>query len=86
MNAPWKGEKVSGFIRALAWVFIACALIAIGGMSYFGFLKGEGLLIKGGIAEYLQFAFGFTSTCYIFLLFTKVALTGFAPRSWIPWR
>ncbi len=32
MVAPWRGEKVSGFIRALAWLFIACVLLALAGM------------------------------------------------------
>jgi hypothetical protein len=86
MQTPWNGEKVSGFVRALSWGFIACAIFAFGEAFYFGILKGEGFSIEGGISDYLKLFFGLISACYIFLLFSKVALTGFAPKTWIPWR
>ena len=86
MDAPWKGEKVSGFIRVLSWVFIVCALFAFGWMFYFGLARGEGFSVESANTGFLEIAFGFASACYIFLLFTKVAVTGFAPKSWVPWR
>lgn len=86
MDAPWKGEKVNVFVRALAWLFIACALFAVGGTLYFGIIEGEGFSIEGDVSGYLEFTFSVVSTCYIFLLFAKVAFTGFAPKSWVPWR
>lgn len=80
MKAPWSGDKVSTFIRILAWFFVLCATFAIGGSIYFSY--------KDGLPKIEDFRglFGAVSGVYLYFVFLKVALSGKAPLGWIPWR
>ncbi len=82
MQAPWNGEKVNLFIRSLAIIFIICALIAFSSLLIAFFERGNVSF------DNLDFraVFGMLSAPYCFLLFLKVAVTGHAPKSWIPWK
>jgi len=82
MEAPWNGEKVSLFIRILAKIFIICGLIAFCSLLFSFFERGNVSF------DNLDFGaiFGMLSAPYCFLLFLKVAVTGHAPKSWIPWK
>jgi nucleoside permease NupC len=82
MDAPWTGEKVNLIIRCLAIVFVICAIIAFG-IILIGLLERD-------YAKFPNLDFGsiigVISAPYCFLLFLKVALTGYAPKYWIPWK
>ena len=82
MEAPWNGEKVSLFIRVLAIIFIACVIVALCSLllasSNYSKLSYESLGFRD--------MFGLLSAPYCILLFLKVAVTGYAPKSWIPWK
>jgi hypothetical protein len=82
MEAPWSGEKVSLFIRVLAIIFIFCGLIVFCSLL-FSFFERRNVSFDN-----LDFknVFGMLSAIYCFLLFFKVAVTGHAPKSWIPWK
>jgi hypothetical protein len=82
MDAPWTGEKVSIVIRCLAIVFVLCAIIAFGIMFIDFFERGYGNFSNLDFISII----GMISAPYCFLLFLKVALTGYAPKSWIPWK
>tara|TARA_R110002033_G_C3879539_1_gene237921 strand:- start:149 stop:397 length:249 start_codon:yes stop_codon:yes gene_type:complete len=82
MEAPWNGEKVNFFIRSLAIIFIICALIAFSSLLFSLFESGE---ITLNILDFRS-VFGMLAAPYCFLLFLKVAVTGHAPKSWIPWK
>lgn len=82
MEAPWNGEKVNLFIRSLAIIFIICALIAFSSLLFALFESGE---ITLNILDFRS-VFGMLAAPYCFLLFLKVAVTGHAPKSWIPWK
>ena len=87
MEAPWNGEKVNLFIRSLAIIFIICALIALialialSSLLFALFESGE---ITLNILDFRS-VFVMLAAPYCFLLFLKVAVTGHAPKSWIPW-
>lgn len=81
MDAPWSGERVNPIIRALAWIYVMCGIVAFAGVLYVLYLKGfPGFDIMNGSI------FGIIAAFYLFLVFFKVAISGHAPRSWIPWR
>ena len=82
MEAPWNGEKVNSFVRVLAILFIICGIFAFSSLLYALFEAG-GLTFNN-----LDFRMliGMLSAPYCFLLFLKVALTGYAPKSWVPWK
>jgi len=82
MEAPWNGEKVHLFIRSLAIIFVICALIAFSGLLFGLFDRGE---INFNNLDFSS-VIGMASAPYCFLLFLKVAVTGHAPKSWIPWK
>ncbi len=82
MEAPWNGEKVNMFMRCLAIIFVICALVAFSGLLFS--LLEEGEIIFDSIE--LRTVIGMVSAPYCFLLFLKVAVTGHAPKSWIPWQ
>ena len=80
-DAPWSGERVGRVIRALAWVFVLCAIVAFAGVLHSAYTEGfPGSYQMGGSM------FSAVAAFYLFLVFLKVALTGHAPKSWIPWR
>lgn len=81
MDAPWSGERVKPFIRVLAWIFVSCAVIAFAGSLYALYEEGPPSFdqMGGGV-------FGAIAALYLLLVFLKVAITGHAPRGWIPWR
>ena len=82
MDAPWNGEKVNLFIRSLAIIFVICALFAFGSLLY--------ALFESDVSPFtdldLRALFGMLAAPYCFLLFLKVAVTGHAPRTWLPWK
>ncbi|QOL24979.1 hypothetical protein LP316_11765 [Thalassotalea sp. LPB0316] len=78
MNPPWNGEKVNLFIRLLAITFIVCALFAFNALIE----KGNLTTVGGDWRDYIAIAF----TPYCFILFLKVAITGHAPKTWLPWK
>ncbi|MDP2486991.1 hypothetical protein [Pseudoalteromonas marina] len=82
MEAPWNGEKVSLFIRILAIIFIICGLIAFCSLLFALFERGNVNFDNLSFRD----VFGILSVPYCFLLFLKVAVTGHAPKSWIPWK
>ena len=82
MEAPRNGEKVSLFIRILAIIFIICGLIAFCSLLFALFERGNVNFDNLGFRD----VFGMLSAPYCFLLFLKVAVTGHAPKSWIPWK
>jgi hypothetical protein len=82
MEAPWNGEKVNSFVRILAIIFIICGLFAFGSLLFALLEKGE--LTFSNID--FRMLIGILSAPYCFLLFLKVAVTGHAPKSWIPWK
>ena len=82
MEAPWNGEKVNLFVRILAIVFIICGIFAFGSLAYALFETGE---FSFSNLDF-RMLIGTISGPYCFLLFLKVAVTGYAPKSWIPWR
>jgi Trk-type K+ transport system membrane component len=82
MEAPWKGEKVTPFIRILAIIFIICGLFAFCSLLYAFFERGN---VSSDNLDFRSL-FGMLSAPYCFLLFLKVAVTGHAPKSWIPWK
>lgn len=80
-DAPWSGEKIGRFFRALAWVFVLCVIIAFTSVLY--------SLYKEGFHSFDQndgSMFGAAVAFYLFLVFLKVSVTGHAPKGWIPWR
>ncbi|WP_445769231.1 hypothetical protein [Rheinheimera sp.] len=80
-DTPWSGEKVGGFFRALAWVFVLCATVAFSSVLYALYKEGF-----HGVAQIDGSMFGAVIAFYLFLVFLKVAVTGHAPQGWIPWR
>lgn len=81
MDAPWSGERVRPFIRVLAWVFVLCAIVAFAGLLH--------ALYKEGPPSFDQIGgsvFGAVAAFYLLLVFLKVAITGHAPKGWMPWR
>jgi len=81
MDAPWSGEKIRPFIRALAWLFVLCAIVAFIGMLYTLYKEGP-----PNLNQVAGSALGTIATFYLLLLFTKVAITGRAPTGWAPWK
>ena len=82
MQAPWNGEKVNIFIRVLAIIFIICGLIAFCSLFFALLERGESSFDNIDFRSVI----GMLSALYCFLLFLKVAATGYAPKSWIPWK
>jgi hypothetical protein len=82
MEAPWKGEKVNVVIRCLAIIFVVLAFIAFGGGVITFLETGEITFNKIDF----RIVIGMVSAPYCFLLFLKVAVTGYAPKSWVPWK
>ena len=80
-DAPWSGEKIGTFIRALAWIFVLCAIVAFSSFLYSQYKEGF-----HGFDQMGSSMFGAVAAFYLFLLFLKVAVTGHAPKGWIPWR
>ncbi|GHF94463.1 hypothetical protein [Thalassotalea marina] len=78
MAPPWHGEKVNLFIRLLAIVFILCALIAFRSLVE----HRDDIFIDADWRDYIGLMFA----PYVFLLFLKVAVTGYAPKTWLPWK
>jgi hypothetical protein len=81
MDAPWTGERVRPFIRVLAWVFVLCAIVAFAGLLYALYKEGPPSSGRTGGS-----IFGTVAACYLLLVFLKVAITGRAPKGWMPWR
>lgn len=81
MKAPWSGERVNPFIRVLAWVFSFCAVVALGGGIFAIFTEGFPRIDQ--VSSHL---FGMICGIYLFPVFLRVAFTGHAPSSWIPWK
>jgi hypothetical protein len=82
MNTPWAGEKVNLVIRCLAIVFVILAIIAFGIIVISLFERDYDKFPNLDFTSII----GVISLPYCFLLFLKVALTGNAPKSWIPWK
>lgn len=81
MKAPWAGEKVGYFIRGLAMLFILCAVY----VCYLLLVNFPELVWESLPHHPVKILNMFTSP-YIFLLFLRVAVTGHAPKSWVPWK
>ncbi|NMP33134.1 hypothetical protein HII17_16365 [Thalassotalea sp. M1531] len=81
MEAPWNGEKVNSFVRILAIVFIICGIFAFSSLVNALFETGE----FGFSNLDFRMIIGMLAAPYCFLLFLKVAVTGYAPKSWVPW-
>lgn len=82
MKAPWNGEKVNVLIRFLAIAFVICAVIVFVGLLFELLTEGE---VNIDIIDF-RTVIGMVGAPYYFLLFLKVAVTGKAPTSWIPWK
>ena len=82
MKAPWNGEQVNAFIRFLAIVFVICAMVV------FVRLIVDVLTDSATHIDIIDFrtVIGMVVMPYYFLLFLKVAVTGKAPTSWLPWK
>ena len=80
LRVPWSGERVSTVVRIGAAFLSLCFLAA----TIFGALPyvTGGKLLELSIEEAVN-AFLFA---YALVLFSRVALTGRAPASWLPWR
>lgn len=80
LEAPWSNQPVRPFVRFLAWIFVACDVLALSLVGYFSAKEGipreHMLFVIGGLALIL----------YALFLFGRVALTGKAPSGWLPWK
>ena len=85
MEAPWNGEKIGLFVRLLAIIFVLCAVLAVGIFLVEIFTNAENNSIEFKSPD-LRTMIGMVSALYCFLLFLKVAFTGRAPKTWVPWR
>jgi hypothetical protein len=78
-RAPWSGQRVSLVVRLGAGFLSVCFLLAA---IYVASTYIEGIkpidLSLWDIANVVLFV-------YALALFTRVALTGRAPKGWIPW-
>lgn len=86
MEAPWKGEKVNFFFRMLAWIFIVCGIFAFGSVLFLWVYDGMNINHAISVNELPSTLFSTFASVYIFLLVAKVAVSGKAPSSWIPWQ
>lgn len=86
VKSLWSGERINPFVRALAWAFIICGILSFSSIIYLKILNEEPLIVKTNFTEFVTQCFDFLVGLYIFSLFLKVAVTGFAPSSWLPWR
>jgi len=78
-RAPWSNQRVSVVMRIGAGFLSACFLLAAIYVAspYIGGSKPLDLSLPE-VANMLLFA-------YLIALFTRVALTGRAPKGWFPW-
>jgi hypothetical protein len=78
-RAPWSGQRVSIVARIGAWFLTLCFLFATIYVTspYIAGSKPLDLSIQD-IANAVLFA-------YALALFSRVALTGRAPKGWVPW-
>ena len=77
---PWSGDSVRPWVRAAAWFFLVCAVLAFVGAIVFTYLDG-GISRKYWLAASL-FAVG---ELYFVAVVAHVAIHGRAPENWIPW-
>jgi hypothetical protein len=79
-KAPWANQSVGPFMRLLAWIFVSCALCALGIAAYVTVQEGlphENVIFTGGML---------VGCTYLAAVFARVAITGRAPSGWVPWR
>lgn len=76
----WGSRRVSGVIRLGAAVFVALGAL-VGGIAVEHFIASRSLpaLSFGTI-------FNLTAGPYLWCVFLRVAITGQAPTTWVPWR
>ena len=79
-RAPWSGQRVSLAVRAGAGFFVIIgAVVAL--------FLGSAYLTGGKALEVtLVDVAGALLAVYVSILFGRVAITGRAPRGWIPWQ
>ena len=78
---PWSGNAVRPWVRAMAWFFLACAVLA--------FVASAATLVsEGGLPrqQWLAVAGAIIAELYLSIVFAHVALRGMAPKTWVPWR
>ena len=78
LKAPWSNQKVTPFVRGLAWVFVSCAAFSFSGAIYF--------TLKEGLPTVSPVKFlGLTLlSLYLSAVFLFVAVKGKAPSGWAP--
>jgi hypothetical protein len=82
-QAPWANQQVKPSVRFFAWIFVACAMFALGGMFYFTIKEGV-----GDVGYYLaaEIFVGIVGIAYMAGIFLHVAVKGKAPSGWLPWK
>jgi len=78
---PWSAQVVGPWVRALAWVFVAAAVVA--GIGAVFVLEPK---LNVSVNEFPIFLLRIISSIYIFSVFLHVAIKGKAPSSWLPWK
>jgi hypothetical protein len=79
LQAPWAGQPVRPFLRALGWLVVGLGTLSLALGAYF--LAVEGIPVDD-IAFVVTAFFG---VLYMVLLFGRTSYTGRAPRGWLPW-
>ena len=79
-KAPWSNQKVGLLARLLAFLFLAFGLFTV--CTYAYLVIFEGLSISISALDVVTVI----AIIYMTLLFGRVALTGKAPKGWLPWR
>ncbi|WP_417760346.1 hypothetical protein [Shewanella sp.] len=86
MEAPWHGEPVSRVIRVLAWVLLFYFLIAAVAVGFETAQQGVRFLLGSDWNDYRELSVSCCLGAYFVALVVKVAFTGHAPKTWLPWR
>ncbi len=78
-KVPWSNQKVGLLARVLAFLFVAFGLVSASAYVYLVIFAG--LIIEISALDIITLI----GIVYMVLLFGRIALTGKAPKGWLPW-